>query len=288
MSESDFSRPAGTSAGSSGYPPSYPPQPTEGTTSTGPSSASTVGATGAPSHVGATGAGSHTGESGVAAQAGEVATHAGEAGKDLAREAQGRAGDLAHEAQERARTLMDQARSEVTEQASSTQQRLAGSLRSIGAELSQMGDASPDPGYATDLVRQGSHMASRLAGWFEDREPGDVVRDVQDYARRRPGMFLAIAAGAGMLAGRLMRGVKDASDRPSTGSRGMTGAGTYQPVTPAAAGSTTSGAYGATSSDPLGSAAAAGLGTSTGSPTSGVTGVPHRTTEGGAGYVSGS
>jgi hypothetical protein len=37
------------------------------------------------------------------------------------------------------------------------------------------------------------------------------VDELQSFARRRPGMFLAITAGAGLIAGRLTRGLKDAS-----------------------------------------------------------------------------
>jgi ElaB/YqjD/DUF883 family membrane-anchored ribosome-binding protein len=229
MSESDFSRPAGSPVGTSGNPPSFTPQTVDAEPS---------------------------GSSSIPTAASQVVTHAGEAGKDLAREAEERAGDLAREAADRARGLMDQARSEVTEQFSSQQQRLAENLRSIGAELSRMGDASDDPGYATDLVRQGSYTASRLARWFEDREPGDVLREVQDYARRRPGMFLAVAAGAGVLAGRLLRGVKAASDQPSGVTRVPVAARQSQP-SPA------------------------------GQPVAGAAGVAP-TTEGGSGYVPGT
>jgi hypothetical protein len=34
---------------------------------------------------------------------------------------------------------------------------------------------------------------------------------MQSFARRRPGVFLALAAGAGLMAGRLTRGMKAAS-----------------------------------------------------------------------------
>jgi hypothetical protein len=37
------------------------------------------------------------------------------------------------------------------------------------------------------------------------------VDEVQSFARRRPGVFLALAAAAGLVAGRLTRGIKAAS-----------------------------------------------------------------------------
>ena len=48
------------------------------------------------------------------------------------------------------------------------------------------------------------------SGW-SDRKPGQVVDEMQSFARRRPAVFLVLAAGAGLVAGRLTRGLKDAS-----------------------------------------------------------------------------
>src|SRR5690606_21673137 len=138
------------------------------------------------------------------------ASQATDAGRDLAHEAKERAGDVAHEAGERARDLLGDVRSGLSSQAGSQQERLASGLHHLGAELSDMSGASEDPGYATDLAQRGSDVAHRLGEWFEQREPGDVLHEVEDFARRRPGAFIAIAAGAGLLVGRLLRGAKDA------------------------------------------------------------------------------
>jgi hypothetical protein len=58
---------------------------------------------------------------------------------------------------------------------------------------------------ATDLAQQAADRAGQLASWLQDREPGDLLDEVSRFARRRPGMFLALAAGAGVIAGRLTR-----------------------------------------------------------------------------------
>ena len=52
------------------------------------------------------------------------------------------------------------------------------------------------------------------SGW-SDRKPGQVVDEMQSFARRKPALFLALAAGAGLVAGRLTRGLKDASSDDS-------------------------------------------------------------------------
>ncbi|MCR1984568.1 hypothetical protein NSA53_20265, partial [Cellulosimicrobium cellulans] len=172
-----------------------------------------------------------TGDSGGAAagvkqRASEAASHAGDAGREVAQDAKEKARDVAHEATDRARGLVDQTKTELSDQARTQQERLAGGLRSLGDELRQMADGTEDPGYATDLVRRAGDATGQVAQWFEDREPASVLHEVESFARRRPGTFLLLAAGAGLLVGRLVRGMKDApdtgSDRAQDGGTGST------------------------------------------------------------------
>lgn len=164
----------------------------------------------------------------------DVASQAGDAAKGLAQETTQKAGEVAHEATRRARNLTGQARDELRGQAQAQQQRVAGGLRSLGDELTQMAASSPQHGYASDLAERAGYMSRSAASWFEDRDPGSVLMEVQDFARRRPGVFLAIAALAGVAVGRLARGMQ-----ADTGMTGMTrlaepygaekvGAGAYQ------------------------------------------------------------
>jgi len=156
--------------------------------------------------------GSGSAATGIKERAGEAASHVGDAGRDVAQDAKDRARSVAHEATDRARGLVDQTRTELSEQARTQQDRLAGGLRTLGAELRQMADGTEDPGYATDVVRRVGDATGQVAQWFEDREPASVLHEVEDFARRRPGTFLLLAAGAGLLVGRLVRGMKDAPD----------------------------------------------------------------------------
>jgi ElaB/YqjD/DUF883 family membrane-anchored ribosome-binding protein len=154
-------------------------------------------------------------------QAADLAHAAADSGHGLLQEARGQAGDVAHEATAQARDLLGEARSGLTSQASEQQTKAAASLRSLGDELGRMADGSEQGGLAADLVRQVAGRTGSVAGWLENREPGDVLHEVADFARRKPGTFLALAAGAGVLAGRLTRGLKDAP--PSTSTGGSTG-----------------------------------------------------------------
>lgn len=152
-----------------------------------------------------------------------VASSAKEKGSNLVGEGVDQAKSVAGEATRQARDLMDEARVELTAQAYEQQQRLAGGLRSFGQELGSMADSSTEGGLASDLARQVASRTNDLAQWFEDREPGSVLDEVKEFARRRPGAFLAIAAGAGVLAGRLTRGLKDADEPGGGTTSGSTG-----------------------------------------------------------------
>jgi len=159
---------------------------------------------------GPAGSGGGTDASGVKERVTEAASQAGDAGRETARDAKERARDVAHEATDRARGLVDRTRTGLRSQAASQQQHLARGLRSLGDELGQMAGGTQEPGYASDLVQRAGDATGHAAQWFEDREPAAVLREVEDFARRRPGIFIGIAMGAGLLAGRFLRGMKDA------------------------------------------------------------------------------
>jgi hypothetical protein len=71
-------------------------------------------------------------------------------------------------------------------------------------------------GVAVDVAQQAASRVRDAGHWLEKREPGQVVNEVQSFARRRPAVFLVLAAGAGLVAGRLTRGLKDATAGDST------------------------------------------------------------------------
>ena len=167
-------------------------------------------------------------------QAAAVGQGAAQAGQQVAAVAKDQAQNVASEAGSQAKDLLAQARSELTEQAGTQQQRLTETLRALGAELESMADHDGDQGPATDLVRQAASRTHDAASWLDTREPGQILGDVQGFARQRPGAFLALAAAAGLVAGRLGRGVKDAgSDDSAAGP--STGATVTRTAAPSAA-----------------------------------------------------
>jgi len=164
-------------------------------------------------------------------QAADVADTAKQAGAQVADTVKEQAGQVTAEATHQAKQLLAQAQSELSEQAAATQQRVSEGLHALADELSGMARNSDQDGVATDLARQAADKARHAAGWLADRDPGSLLDEVRSFARHKPGTYLAIALGAGVLAGRLTRGLTAPTDNhtPDTsGNHGAPGTSTSQ------------------------------------------------------------
>ena len=165
-----------------------------------------------------TGTNSGTGTVEAAKQeAAGVADAAKEAAGGVVDVAKAEASQVARDVRMNARELFTQTKGELADQAAIQQQRVADGLRSISEELSTMANASQDGGVATDLVRQAAQRSSSVAAWLENRDPGSLLDEMKGFARRSPGTFLLLAAGAGVLAGRLGRSMADNAAADSSG-----------------------------------------------------------------------
>ena len=136
-------------------------------------------------------------------EAKNVAGDAQDATKHVAGVTKDQAANVVSEAKSQAKDLYAQATSELKDQAGTQQQKVADGLRSVSDELSSM--AENGSGVAGELVRNLSGRAGSVAGWLDGRDPGSLLNEVKSYAARKPGTFIAIAAGAGLLAGRLTK-----------------------------------------------------------------------------------
>ena len=165
-------------------------------------------------------------------QAGRVGDEAKQSGAHVAGVAKEQAAGVAEEAKNQAKGVLGQGRAEVRSQVAQQKQRATGGIRSVGEQLNGLASGSPQPGVATDLAQQASQQVAKVAEWLESREPADLLADVQRFARRRPGVFLAVAAGVGVVAGRLTRGVaaevSDEKQAQQHASGAVTGASTGQ------------------------------------------------------------
>lgn len=153
----------------------------------------------------------------------DVAGDAKDKAANVAGTAKEQASNVASEATEHAKQLYSQASDSLKEQAAGQQERAAGGLRTLGEQLSRMADKDDEQGLAAKVVRDLSQRAGSAAGYLENRDPGSLLDEVKSFAARKPGTFIALAAGAGILAGRLTKALateikhEKEADGPSTG-----------------------------------------------------------------------
>lgn len=174
------------------------------------------------------GSGSTTGA--AKEQAAAMGQTAKEKGTEVASTAADQAKNVAGEAKNQARHLLQETQTQVREQVGSQKEKATGGLRSISDELRSLADGTQigqPSGMIADLARQASDKIQDIATWIESREPADVLEEVRQLARRKPGSFLLGAAAAGALAGRMTRGAVDAQRSQSSD---MQSYGTTQPM----------------------------------------------------------
>lgn len=145
-------------------------------------------------------------------QTSQVGHEAVRAGGDVVHTAAEQGKHLVQESGRQIRHLVGEATNQVREQAIVQQQRAVDGLRGIGQELRAMAEHDGQSGLASELASQASTRIEQLADWLERREPGDLLMELRNFARRRPGMFLASAVVAGVLVGRLTRSLTSSGD----------------------------------------------------------------------------
>ena len=129
------------------------------------------------------------------------------------------AGQVVSDVREQTRQMADQTRSQLSSQVNDQRGKAVGGLRSVGDELRGMAEHGGQSGLATQLVSEGADLTHKAADFIEHREPAQLLDEIRSFARRKPGTFLLGSALAGVVVGRLTRGVmanrQDAQDSTS-------------------------------------------------------------------------
>jgi hypothetical protein len=155
----------------------------------------------------------------VAGQAKDVANQSAQAAgaaagdvKDTAKEQAQRVGS---EAKTQVRNVASDVRDRVSDRARSQNDKLVTGIRQAADQLEEMrGDRQDSP--AATVVSRIADGGRQLADYLDRNGPDGVLREVQDFARRRPGAFLATALAAGFVVGRLGKGIAKADDSSGT------------------------------------------------------------------------
>ena len=175
-------------------------------------------------------------------QAQQVGSAAADAGHQVASTTKEQASKVASDAVGQARELYGQASEQFSEQAGKQQKNAASALHTFGEDLSQMHGQDDNGGLAAELVQTLSQRAGHLADWLEQREPGEVLDEVKQFAARRPGLFIGLAAVTGIVAARAVKALTadakapepttSSPDTTTTPATDLHAATTYPPTSP--------------------------------------------------------
>jgi len=144
---------------------------------------------------------------------------------EVAETAKDQAQVVAGEAKNQARQVVGQLRDRAGEQAREQGKRAAQGIRQWADELNSMSEAAKPDSPVNGVVRQVADRGRQAADYLEEHGLAGVAQEVQTFARRRPGVFLAAAAAAGFLAGRIAKAT-------SSGAQSSSGAGQSYPTAP--------------------------------------------------------
>ena len=105
-----------------------------------------------------------------------------------------------------ARGMLAETQGQLQAQADLQASRLAGALFQVGSQAVALSQGRPEQaGPLVDYAEQAATWLDDRASYIEERGLEGLATDVVDFARRRPGVFLAGAAVVGFGVGRLLR-----------------------------------------------------------------------------------
>ncbi|MFD3328382.1 hypothetical protein [Streptomyces sp. NPDC058701] len=180
----------------------------------------------------------------VQEKAGESVSLVGDKAAEVGGTAKEQAANVIGEATAQARDLVGELRTQLTGQAETQTQRLAENVRRLSQELRELGENGKPDSTMADVARQLADGGHQVASHLDKRGPDGLVSDLQNFARRRPGVFLAGAALAGFVVARAGKSVSAAASSETAGApaadsgsassagRPTPGSGTPEPVRP--------------------------------------------------------
>jgi hypothetical protein len=134
--------------------------------------------------------------------------------REFADQVKDTAGQVADQAQQTAGQVAEQAREQVSSRLSGQKDRAAEGLNSVAQALRQSGQQlrEQDQQNVTDYIDRAASQIERVSSYLQNNDLGQLVDDVERFARRQPAIFLGGAFVLGLLGARFLK-----SSRPYTG-----------------------------------------------------------------------
>lgn len=116
--------------------------------------------------------------------------------------------DAAAKAQEKAVELKEQGRNKLSETVDERTTQAGGQARQVAEALRHSGEQLREQGggqQAAGVTEGAAERIERLGGYLEQTSGDEILRDVEDFARRRPWMVAGIGLAVGLAASRFLK-----------------------------------------------------------------------------------
>jgi hypothetical protein len=123
--------------------------------------------------------------------------------------------------------LMDRVRDSATSQLGAQKDRATDGIGSVAQAVRQSTQQLRDQHHETiaQYVEQAADQLERFARRMKDRNVGDLAREAQELARRRPALFIGSAFALGLLGARFLKS-SGSNGRPAYNTGSSSGYGT--------------------------------------------------------------
>lgn len=149
-------------------------------------------------------------------QAKQVGDTAGEQASEIVSAAGVQASEVASVTADQARALLGDLRSQVGAKVDSQSDQFADSVQRTAQQLRAISEGNTaEAGPILDYIRQAADALDRFAARMKERGFNGGLGDLQDFGRRKPGVFLMGAAAAGFAVARLIRASREADSNVS-------------------------------------------------------------------------
>ena len=125
----------------------------------------------------------------------------------LASQASAKVEDAASLAQEKASDLREQGSARLRDQLDERSTKVGSQVRSLATALRRSGEDLSDEGNgnASQLTKQAADRIERVGSYLEQKSGGELMRDVEKFARRRPWLLAGLGMAAGLAAARFVK-----------------------------------------------------------------------------------
>lgn len=112
---------------------------------------------------------------------------------------------IVDQAKQAVENVAGQAREQVTTQVAAQKDKAAGAIGGVADALRQTSGSMKQSGPLPAIADQAADTVDRIAEYLQSRNLGDLIGEVERFARREPAIFLGSAFAMGLLGGRFLK-----------------------------------------------------------------------------------